>query len=52
MADRVRKVNYCYVKSSARAGQGAAVLAELSEAGVNLLAFSGFPTGGATSLSS
>ncbi len=46
MADRVRKVNYCYVKSSARAGQGAAVLAELSDAGVNLLAFSGFPTGG------
>jgi hypothetical protein len=46
MADRVRKVSYCYVKSSARAGQGAAVLGELSDAGVNLLAFSGFPTGG------
>jgi hypothetical protein len=46
MADRVRKVNYCYVKSSARAGQGAAVLAELNDAGVNLLAFSGFPIGG------
>jgi hypothetical protein len=46
MADRVRKVSYCYVKASARAGQGAAVLGELSDAGVNLLAFSGFPTGG------
>jgi hypothetical protein len=46
MADRVRKVNYCYLKVSARAGQGAAVLAELRDAGVNLLAFSGFPIGG------
>jgi hypothetical protein len=45
MADRVRKVNYCYAKVSARAGQGAAVLAELHGAGVNLLAFSGFPIG-------
>jgi hypothetical protein len=46
MADRVRKVNYCYAKVSARAGQGAAVLGALREAGVNLLAFSGFPVGG------
>jgi hypothetical protein len=46
MADRVRKVNYCYVKVSARPGQGAAVLDEVQKAGVNLLAFSGFPTGG------
>ena len=44
MADRVRQVNYCYAKVSARPGQGAAVLNELQEAGVNLLAFSGFPT--------
>ena len=44
MADRVRKVNYCYAKVSARPGQGAAVLSELQKAGVNLLAFSGFPT--------
>jgi hypothetical protein len=44
MADRVRQVNYCYVKVSARPGQGAAVLDELRKAGVNLLAFSGFPT--------
>ena len=46
MADRVRKVNYCYAKVSARAGQGAAVLEELRNAGVDLLAFSGFPIGG------
>ena len=46
MADRVRKVNYCYAKVSARAGQGAAVLDELQKAAVNLLAFSGFPIGG------
>ena len=43
MANRVRKVNYCYVKVSARAGQGAAILDEIQKAGVNLLAFSGFP---------
>jgi len=46
MADRVQKVNYCYAKVSARAGQGAAVLDEIQQAGVNLLAFSGFPIGG------
>ena len=46
MADRVRKVNYCYAKVSARPGQGAAVLDEVQKAGVNLLAFSGFPIGG------
>jgi hypothetical protein len=46
MADRVRKVNYCYAKVSARAGQGAAVLDEIQKAGVSLLAFSGFPIGG------
>ena len=46
MADRVRKVNYCYAKVSARTGQGAAVLDEIQKAGVSLLAFSGFPIGG------
>jgi hypothetical protein len=39
-------VNYSYVKVGARAGQGAAVLDEIQKAGVNLLAFSGFPIGG------
>jgi hypothetical protein len=46
MADRVRKVNYCYVKVNARPGQGAAVLDEVQKAGVSLLAFTGFPIGG------
>ncbi len=46
MADRVRKVSYCYTKVPARAGRGAEVLAGLRDAGVNLLAFSGFPSGG------
>jgi hypothetical protein len=43
MADRVKKVNYCYVKVPHRAGQGETLLGELREEGVNLLAFSGFP---------
>ena len=46
MADRVRKINYCYAKVSARAGQGAAILSKLRDAGVDLLAFTGFPIGG------
>ena len=43
MAHRVRKVNYCYITVPSRAGQGATALAALKKAGVNLLAFSGFP---------
>jgi hypothetical protein len=46
MADRVRKVTYSYVKVPSRPGQGARILAGLKEAGVNLLAYSGFPAGG------
>jgi hypothetical protein len=46
MATQVRKASYCYVLVPHRAGQGAAVLAAVAEAGVNLLAFSAFPTGG------
>lgn len=46
MADQVRKAGYCYVKVPNRAGQGAAVLATLAAAGVNLMAYSGFPAGG------
>jgi hypothetical protein len=45
MADRVLKVNYCYVTVPARTGQGARVLGALKSAGVNMLAFSGFPSG-------
>ncbi len=46
MADRVRKVNYCYTKVPNYAGQGEAALRALREAGVNLLAYSAFPSGG------
>ena len=51
MADRVRKVNYCYVKVPNRTGQAEALLGALREANGNLLAFSGFPVkGGASQL--
>ena len=43
MADRVRKVNYCYVTVPNRAGRGTDILEALHEADVNLLAYSGFP---------
>lgn len=46
MADRVSKVTYCYAKVASRAGQGVKLLEELKKEDVNLLAFSGFPTGG------
>jgi hypothetical protein len=46
MADRVKKVSYCYVTAPNRAGHGEKVLDALKEAGVNLLAFSGFPAKG------
>jgi hypothetical protein len=49
MPDRVRKVNYCYAIVPNRAGQGARILADLKDAGVNLLAYSGFPIGGGRS---
>ncbi len=43
MADSVRKVRYSYVMVPNRAGRGAAVLDRLKAAGVDLLAYSGFP---------
>jgi hypothetical protein len=45
MADRVKKVGYCYMKVPNRAGQGEKVLGQLREEGVNLIAYSGFPIG-------
>jgi hypothetical protein len=41
----LRKVDYFYVMVSNTAGQGAKVLKGLAAEGVNLLAFSGFPSG-------
>jgi hypothetical protein len=49
MADQVRKVTYCNTVVTNRAAQGAKILAELKRVGVNLTAFSGFPTGGGKS---
>jgi hypothetical protein len=46
MADRVRKVSYCYPLVPHRAGQGARVLGALKDAGVDLLVFHGFPSRG------
>ncbi len=44
MANTLRKVDYYYVMLPNRAGQGAKVMAALAAEGVNLLAFSGFPS--------
>lgn len=46
MSDRVRKVDYFYVTVSNAPGKAAKVLSGLAAQGVNLLAFSGFPSGG------
>ena len=43
MADRVKKVDYCYISVPNRPGQGARLLGALRDSGVNMLAYSGFP---------
>lgn len=45
MADEIRRVDYFYVQVPNKPGEGARALNVLREAGVNLLAFSGFPAG-------
>ena len=45
MPDSIRKVDYFYIEVPNKPGEGAKVLAALQEAGVNLLAASGFPCG-------
>ncbi len=50
MSNTLRKVDYFYVMLPNRAGQGAKVMAALAAEGVNLLAFSGFPSGGKAQL--
>jgi hypothetical protein len=45
MADTIRLVEYFYITAPNKAGEGARALNTLKEAGVNLLAFSGFPQG-------
>lgn len=43
--DTIRPVEYFYVQVPDKPGEGARALATLRQAGVNLLAYSGFPVG-------
>jgi hypothetical protein len=45
MAERVRRVQYFYMMAPDKPGEGARALQTLRDAGVNLLAFTGFPAG-------
>jgi hypothetical protein len=45
MADEIRRVDYFYVTVPNKPGEAARALGVLRDAGVNLLAFSGFPEG-------
>jgi hypothetical protein len=45
MADTVQRVEYFYVMVPNKPGEGARYLGALRDAGINLLAFSGFPEG-------
>ena len=44
MSEKVRKVDYFYTMVPNTAGKGAKILSALAAEGVNLLAFSGFPS--------
>ncbi|HTT07378.1 MAG TPA: hypothetical protein VMH34_01080 [Gammaproteobacteria bacterium] len=46
MGYTARKMNYCYVTVSNRAGSAAGILKALKSAGISLTAFSGFPASG------
>jgi len=46
MADRVLKARYCKIMVPHRPGHGASLLGAIADAGINLLAYSGFPAGG------
>ncbi len=45
MAETVKRVQYFYTEVADKPGEGAKLLTLLKEAGVNLLAYSGFPHG-------
>lgn len=45
MADTIRQIDYFYIELPQKMGEGARMLRALRDAGVNLLAFSGFPSG-------
>ena len=50
MADTIRRVDYFYILTPNRPGEAARALKALKDAGINLLAFSGFPKGRRTQL--
>lgn len=50
MPDTIRVVDYFYLMVPDKPGEGARILNVLKDAGVNLLAFSGFPEGRRTQL--
>ena len=50
MTDTIRVVDYFYLMVPDKPGEGARILNVLRDAGVNLLAFSGFPEGRRTQL--
>lgn len=45
MTDTIRRVDYFYIDTPNRPGEAARALKALKDAGINLLAFSGFPKG-------
>ena len=50
MPDTIRKTDYYYTTTSDKPGEGARILGALRDAGVNLLAFHGFPSARRTQL--
>jgi hypothetical protein len=50
MPDTVKRVQYFYTEVPDKPGEGARILSMLKEAGVNLLAYSGFPKGRRTQI--
>ncbi len=45
MTTTIRKVSYAYISAASKPGAAASTLEALRDAGVNLLAFTGFPQG-------
>ena len=45
MGETIRKVDYFYIQTANKPGEGARLLGALRDGGVNLLAFTGFPVG-------
>ena len=45
MAETARLVDYCHMQLAQKVGEGARILRALKDAGVNMVAFPGFPEG-------